>query len=247
MTEHARTLRKPAERPILFKAPMVRAILAGRKTQTRRIVTVPWQGRVRALPYGPYYVDTDGELFVADDYGDYHRIEDWTTSPCGRPGDRLWVRETWRTEERHCDRADGIRYRADDDFVVIDDTPEAADRWIDAHKNGVHANRWRPSIFMPRALSRILLHVASVRVERVQAISEEDARAEGVNPSDAAIVFTNDAHGRAYRVSEMENTHRGAFACLWDSLIDEKDTKWNANPWVWRIGFEVVAMNRTAR
>src|SRR3989344_1821939 len=103
------------ERPILFSAPMVRAILAKKKTQTRRLVTVPWKGSSRALPYEPYWVDTDGNLFACDEYGDYHRAED-VLRPFGGAGDRLWVRETWTPAFRTNDC--GVLFKADRNYLA---------------------------------------------------------------------------------------------------------------------------------
>lgn len=87
---------------------------------------------------------------------------------------------------------------------------------------------------MRRADSRITLEVVGVRVERLQEITEDDARAEGVNPSDAHIVIKD-----GDRQPDMERTHRGAFACLWDGINGDR-ASWASNPWVWRVEFKVV-------
>jgi hypothetical protein len=152
----------PRERPILFSAPMVRAILEGRKTQTRRILTVPWHKGRRARPYEPYYVDNDGRLEFCDEYGDYHDYEATFLSPYGRPGDRLWVKESIRRDEGF-----------DSSSYIADGAPTVADAWP-------WKNKALPSIHCPRGLSRITLEVTRVRVERLTSISKADARAEGV-------------------------------------------------------------------
>jgi hypothetical protein len=207
------------ERPILFSAPMVRAILDGRKTQTRRIVTVPWRGSSRALPYEPYYVDTDGELRFCDEYGDYHPIED-TMQPYGVVGDRLWVKETHALRSDIDGNAEPDRARHYAMFRA-DEAGDPADpnNWHD------YGRRWRPSIFMPRWLSRITLEIADVRVQRVQAISSSEAKAEGVGVS---------ADDPLKGTGAMDAMSR--FASLWDA-INGKRAPWADNPWVWAITF----------
>jgi hypothetical protein len=143
------------ERPILFSAPMVRAILEGRKTQTRRIVK-PQPDGIRAKFH---HFDFVGQAVFTD--GSYVQC------PYGKPGDRLWVRESFSRSPL------GVLYRAD--FVKT----ARASRWGD---------RWRPSIHMPRVASRILLEITDVRVERLNEITEKDASAEGVS----ADVFLGD-------------------------------------------------------
>jgi hypothetical protein len=137
------------ERPILFSGPMVRAILAWTKTQTRRVVR--------------------GDFTLVDDWphrligGDGHEVA--LACPYGVPGDRLWVRETWRSDDFAPDDPSRTIYRADGPDDLIRET------------RGII--RWRPSIFLPRYRSRLTLEVTAVRVERLQDISEEDAEAEG--------------------------------------------------------------------
>ena len=162
------------ERPILFSAEMVRAILDGRKTKTRR----PKKGNA---------------------------------APCA-VGDVLWARETWRAEELPSGE-DGVRFAADNAFVRIANTAAAADLWCDAHRNGKYGAKWRPSIHMPRWAARIFLKVTDVRIERIQAITEDDARAEGASSVDA-------------------------FCALWDSTYGAG--AWNRNEWVWALTFERV-------
>ena len=151
------------ERPILFSAPMVMAILAGTKTQTRRVIK-PQPSVAQNCPYGT-------------------------------PGDHLWVKETFWTG------GDAVNYRADGEM------PE--------YMRDV--SRWKPSIFMPRKLSRITLEILDVRVERVQDISEEDAKDEG------------GLYGAG--------SYRDGFAVLWDS-INGKKHPWESNPWCWVLTFK---------
>lgn len=214
-------------RPILFSGPMVRAILDGRKTVTRRIV--------------------DG---VVESGGAYSK-EAWERGetprcPYGEPGDRLWLRETWRYHGWTEDGAPWIKYAADDSTRLVERIPDEwsdrlADIWADLSDDANMAidgraadRKWRPSIFLPRWASRITLDVVGVRVERLQEITENDARAEGVNPSDAHIVIKD-----GDRQHDMERTHRGAFACLWDGINGDR-APWASNPWVWRVEFRRV-------
>lgn len=200
-----------SEKPILFSAPMVRAILDGRKTQTRRILTT----------------DTD---HTCDELAAKLRC------PYGAPGDRLWVREAFGLAPACHDPEPGDP----DDWHVIHRAtcePHFEQPWRDEDGNE-HRPPWKPSIFMPRWASRITLEVTGVRVERLQDITEEDARAEGVNPSDAAVVFEDAGNGLNQR-QDMANTARGAFACLWDS-INGKRAPWASNPWLWVVSFRRV-------
>lgn len=180
------------ERPILFRGPMVRSILEGRKTQTRRIVRFELSGRVKATG-GPKNWHIDDPNVVK-------------ACPYGKPGDRLWVRETWA--EIPDDGGTWI-YRADD--------PE--DAW--KTESGVV---WRPSIFMPRGVSRIRLTITEVRVERLQEISEEHARAEGVEP-------VRHPHGGGTLYPYWHG-----FRAAWDKMHGKK-APWERNPYVWALSF----------
>jgi hypothetical protein len=227
------------ERPILFSDPMVRAILAGTKTQTRRVVKrehAPSPGYSWAECLCREIDPSDTPCVVCE--------ARFGASPYGAPGDRLWVREAWRPEELSIG-TDGIRFRADDAFVPIENTPDAAIRWLEAYAGGRHATRWRPSIHMPRWASRLTLEVKSVRVERLQDITAEDARAEGARRFEGlAPSFTGSrepgwsmldpkSHG------ELLGSTRMAFANYWNRLAGDADA-WDANPWVWVVGFERV-------
>ncbi len=200
------------ERPILFSGPMVRAILEGRKTVTRRLVTVPWKGARRTLPYSPYWDDEDGRLIACDEYGDWHPAEEWLGT--WQVGQRLWVKETFAEDVGDLSAV----FRADREF------------------DGV---RWTPSIFMPRYLSRITLDVTSVRIERLHAITEDDAKAEGVQPFFER--FPCFAQDQTLTTGErcIDAPYRASYAVLWDELNDERAT-WKSNPWVWRVEFRRI-------
>jgi len=202
------------ERPILFSAPMVRALLAGTKTQTRRVVKPqPVYGDVQGLFQCWQFPHKRGHLL-------YPNAKDQVIALCpyGQPGDRLWVRETFAA---WWDTATGKRthvmgYRADINDPDWDGFGADDPWWLDA--------KWEPSIHMPRNFSRITLEITGVRVERLQDISEEDAKAEGVERHAPACVV-----GRPYRVP---------YSVLWESI--NGPGSWDANPWVWVVEFKRV-------
>lgn len=227
-----------AERPILFSGPMVRAILAGRKTQTRRVPVVTSCG-VR-LP----------ALVGADDRPAPARC------PYGSVGDLLWVRETWQQffdDEMPTGRPRGPRgtlgspatpsrtssvfYRADGEDIPQDTFGHP---------------RWMSSIHMPRWASRLTLEVTGVRVERLQDITEADAEAEGLSKltKDGGRVWKygipdsdglpgNDDDGWPW--IDWQKDPRVAFRQLWDSINADRGAGWDAHPWVWVIEFASVS------
>ena len=183
------------ERGIIMSAPMVRAILAGTKTVTRRVV--------KPQPAGEWAAPGR------------------SACPYGVAGDRLWVRETW-AELYKGTKAHDVEYRAACGSGLLGDLEDA----------GV---KWRPSIFMPRWASRIDMEIESIRVERLQEITEEDARAEGVTltPCGHPDCGPDDSHG--------PSPHRGAFCLLWNSINGKRaGCSWADSPWVWRIAFRRI-------
>lgn len=217
------------ETGLMFKAPLVRAILEGRKTQTRRQVTVP---RTRdsfvMLDHGngfwPYQSD-DGESALCND-GNEHPY----ASPFGMPGDRVYVRETWAEIPRHQPQTDeDLPMRKDGRILVYQADPE----W-DGSRNFLCADgcmrwakpdRWRPSIHMPKEFARIWLEITSVRVERLQSITEADCIVEGAAGGHGAIP------GYQYSATPLEH-----FRHIWESTGGD----WAANPWVWVIDFKTI-------
>ncbi len=206
------------ERPILFSAPMVRALLFGTKTQTRRVVggaPSDW-APIGPEVYSPTVVDSHGDEQPGPDaYGAGNEDgSEWIRCPYGKPGDRLWVREAWRTEPR---------------FNLMpprDLDPELTPVQYEA---GPHADvlggKLRPGMFMPRWACRLTLVVIGVRVERLQDITRGDAMAEG-------CPFQNMARCEDPRVWYED---------LWCDLNGADS--WNANPWVWVVEFrKSVAM-----
>ena len=199
------------EHPILFSGPMVRAILEGRKTQTRRAVVARHVPDLSSWSLRGLQVYPDGGLRAVFD-GDEEPVG--VPCPYGAPGDRLWVRETWAGDD-----CCGYVYRADH--------PDADLRAGDLDDGEQSIRRWHPSIHMPRAASRLTLALTAVRVERLHDISDADIEAEGVTSGTPPCL----AHLRRAVL-------RDGWERLWKSTAGIES--WNANPWVWALSFEVV-------
>ncbi|WP_336694419.1 hypothetical protein [Delftia acidovorans] len=202
------------ERPILFSGPMVRALLAGTKTQTRRIVKPQPDSRPGMECTRVLFKNRKGDV-VLDEAAEAKEPRLCAIlCPYGQPGDRLWVRETHNTHG-------GLAtYRADGDWIA------------DYHREEPQQPRlrWVPAIHMPRTASRILLEITSVRVERLQDISEADAYAEGIEQTD----FIEDAEHQEPATGAPPG--RYAYRALWED-INGPDS-WAQNPWVWVVEFE---------
>ena len=203
------------ERPILFNGAMVRAILSGQKTQTRRVVkgmALEWLQPAMFTPE-----------FVADPFNGM--------CPYGQPGDRLWVRECfadpcYRTTDKD---SETVLYRADGKGIG---------------EFGMDEIRWKPSIHMPRWACRIVLEIVSVRVERLNDISEADALAEGILAD--SFEYGVQRYFRNYRLTDEEASTQQALTCpiesfrsLWESINGHES--WQANPWVWVVEFKRIA------
>lgn len=217
---------QPKERPILFSGSMVRAILDGRKTQTRRVIKpqpidmelfeIVCNGKVHyRRPAGHPMLD---EALATPGYSVRSVIEGLIQqSPYGKPGDRLWVREAFAGNG-----TDAVWYR------------EGAE-----YPNDL-IMKWKPSIHMPRWASRITLEITEVRVERLQEISKDDAIAEGVRV--LPLQETTDPSAW-YESAPGMNQSRSAEECyrkLWDSINADRGFGWDTNPWVWAISFKRV-------
>lgn len=175
-----------SEKPILFSGPMFRAIIAGRKTQTRRIC----KDQQSTNPF------KFSESIAA------------SHCPYGQPGDRLWVRETWQLNGN---QREDVVYRA---------------------TANLHSEiPWKPSIFMPRWASRLTLEITRVRVERVQDISEKDAKAEGTT--------LNPDYVKQKLYGDQDGGWTFEYRKLWDSINAKRGFGWFKNPWVWVIEFTV--------
>lgn len=230
----------PPEHPILFSGPMVTAILAGRKTQTRRLIKAPKHSdpAMAGVDFGCRY---------------------------GVPGDRLWVREAWKKAEHTCDFSnpgddhactkyceqtlvyyaatprEGLRAKPDGARITYLDNGTPLTDW--------YLKGWKPSIHMPRWASRIQLEVTDIRVQHLQEITAEDAIAEGLRgvTKDGKLtkygVVDRDGWPGAcdvgWRWDQFETDPRVAFRKLWDS-INSKRAPWESNPWVWCVSFRRV-------
>jgi hypothetical protein len=173
-------------KPILFQTDMVKAILEGRKTQTRRVM------------------GCSGALYPNETVADW--VVRWKVKPRYQVGDILWVRETWTLMEPTCNEGPGFYlYKADE--PVCENSP-----WF---------SKWHPSIYMPKEAARIFLEVTDVRVERVNDISEEDAKSEGC---DKLLMTTSSA--------------KNNFMNLWNRINERRGYGWETNPWVWVISFK---------
>lgn len=252
------------ERGMIFNGEMTRAILDGRKTQTRRIMKVQpsedftpmnmaLETDYKARWYTPGVVDKDGYLQPASKevFGVSNENEGYSC-PFGAVGDRIWVRETWAIlgnedgccidwEEKLCkadERSAARIYRASCEQKPgnygLWSIPDDAD-WKPHTKDHQYEGAWRPSIHMPRWASRILLEITDVRVERLSAISEEDATAEGVPPAGSLLP---DYPGTFLTPKGDFATAKVAFQRLWESIYGEES--WKANGWVWVISFKRV-------
>lgn len=216
------------DRPILFSAPMVLAILAGRKTQTRRVCKRQpnpdsYAGNTRIRQNYPHHGET---TWWSTDTA-FPVLVDAVSCPYGATGDRLWVRETF---QMHTTGA-GIRvtYRADG----LDAWIEPPETWCGIPDD----NHWRPAIFMPRWASRITLEIAAVRVDRLNAIKEDDAQAEGAERGillDGGDGFAEPCDAE----EERDASYRQGFRYLWE-FINGRGS-WFSNPFVWVIEFQSV-------
>ena len=218
-------------KPILFSAPMIRAILEGRKTQTRRILKGSTEHKGK---YNPAYLERH-----KNDPG-WKKI-----CPYGKPGDLLWVRETFRSNKKHF-----VGYRADGSCGVFFQNG-AGGRYFLKHgqmagggcppKNGrqygisKYGDCWKSSIHMPRWANRITLEIKDIRVEKLNDISGSDAKEEGTTVCTALDILGD------YYNSGEDQKYIVAFRDLWQSINGPKS--WDENPWVWVIEFEAHQCN----
>ena len=224
------------ERQIPFNGPMVRAVLDGSKTQTRRVVKLPHQnplGSWESFDWGgPNGGRTaQGETVPSQQVIAHTRTGEIISCPHGQPGDRLWVRETWYCDDYRvqdgpyllppCETAEEMREVGTLVYCADDAAPYEQDQPV-----------WRPSTNMPRWVSRITLEITAVRVERLQDISETDAIAEG-------LMYDSNHMGHWSGTGEhWFMGARDAYRNLWKSINGLGS--WDANPWVWVVEFKRI-------
>jgi hypothetical protein len=250
------------ERPIIFSAPMVRALLAGTKTQTRRILKIPG-----CDPGTSYAITSPEEEIIQFDDGSFHYLSTSAMSgpyPCpyGEPGDRLWVREKFKPvtsgqiKDGYGELRYGFAYEADGATIwrprptrIYDGTGRP-----DTGHLQFQPQPWKSPIHMPRRASRIRLEITSVRAQRLKDISEDDCRAEGCLGGHDSIpgypysatpreqfwqLWQSINAARRPKLPSNPNSRRYARVQAW--LESHPDTSsWDANPWVWAITFTRV-------
>jgi len=220
------------DRPIIFSGPMVRALLTGRKTQTRRLVSSP----LARCAVGD-------RLWVRESF----RAEELCRPPVNLPATRRERQASGRTHMAvldELDGADGIRYAADDQWARIEDTPRAAEDWMKAFHYGCVGGarpsglvgKGVPSIHMSRWASRLTLIVTEVRRQPLQEITTHDATAEGIERADGNWRCYDDRQSHAL-------TPRESFCSLWESLHDKPGERWSDNPEIVALTFTVTAEN----
>lgn len=211
-------------KPILFNTEMVKAILEGRKTTTRRLVKVD-------LSLLDYDKNDSSYAYLPDKYGDFHHLLEYSKI---KVGDILYVRETWKVEHTYGDELADIRFKANNEMEHLTGLKEET---YDKLINFESKNGWQPSLFMPKEAARIFLRVKDVRVERLQDITDEGAKAEGSN---VGIGFAE----------KMRETATDRFIKIWNSTVNKKDLDkygWSANPYVWVIEFERISKEETLK
>lgn len=224
------------EKPILFSGPMVRAILEGRKTQTRRVLN-PQPENLSGPNCDGLWSDTIAPVVR------------YFSCPYGRPGDQLWVRESFcykfvdgkpvikRGGQKTC------YYRATEKKHVVKDDGDGGTAF---RSDGTEASPWIPSIHMPRSASRIALEITDIRVERLQNITGDDAISEGISNLSSVCLTNGECkfYPRTYNIpaGDYPTQHevaRARYAALWDSINKNKHP-WSSNPWVWVVGFSYI-------
>lgn len=215
-------------KPILFSAPMVRAILDGRKTQTRRVIKPQPEP---TFTIKPCHFSPTCWAYAEDEH--FHKPDGCTCKPVkcpyGTAGSRLWVRETWLELREHHDHFSGSRRK----LVTVNGKPKINSIEYLADTDGSEETercrielgyKWKPSIHMPRWASRITLEITDVRVERLQDISPDDAVSEGIGE-----------WAKEHNLSLYPTT---AFLRLWNKI--NGDGSWESNPWVWVVKFKRI-------
>lgn len=219
---------KITERGMIFNGEMVRALLDGRKTQTRRIV----KGTDSAVKSCKEWNINGEEVFVVlgeKDHTGMNPVLGAISCPFGAVGNRIWVREAFRVHSRATDVATLV-YKASERNSWTEQTHRVP---VAVCNKPATPEKWTPSLHMPRWASRILLEITDVRVERLNAINEHDAQAEGVAKLRGGFWKHYQPGWTQHQLSA-----RGSFVTLWKSIYG--DESWNSNPWVWVIKFKRI-------
>lgn len=208
------------QRPILFSTPMVQAIRKGTKTQTRRIVTPqPTKGLHTFISPSTVLDGSDRTTWIYSDKESSNCIE--VKCKYGQPGDVLWVKETYSNLKVEFGY---YMYKADSEEIGMSE---------EDMKNHCYQKKWKPSIFMPKSAARIWLKITNVRLEQLQDISRDDARAEGIERDPCT-----DTQFKNYVDGTTTYNERTSFYSLWESINGKESLA--SNPFVWVIEFEEI-------
>ncbi|MDK0797143.1 hypothetical protein P5E92_12900 [Clostridium perfringens] len=208
-------------KPILFNTAMVRAILDGEKTCTRRVIKLP--KHIEKQRNGLYILCAEGSTYSDKEFKD---VIDYINPPY-KVGDILYIRETWANTWTP-DGDVGFVYKADGE-------PKNFPYWGNA-KRGKH-EVWMPSIHMPKEAARVFLKVISVRAERLKDITDEGCYQEGIS---GTSFYDEAEHIQIAGIGLNDSLERTAFSLLWNSTVREEKYSWEGNPWVWIIGFKRI-------
>ena len=205
-------------KPILFNTSMVRAILDGEKTCTRRIIKLP--KHIEKQRNGLYLLCAEGSTYSDKEFKD---VVDYINPPY-KVGDILYVRETWNINPVWVFGGSS------------DNLPPKESKYIYKATNSNFTGGWKPSIHMPKEATRLFLKVTSVRAERLQDITDEGCYQEGIS---STSFYDEAEHIQIAGIGLNDSLERTAFSLLWNSTVKENKYSWEANPWVWVIEFEV--------
>lgn len=236
------------ERPIIFSGEMVKAILDGKKTMTRRAVKTQPRDECTEIATSACFGHVEYRSTSED--RQTQSILAKIKCPYGKIGDRLWVRETWAPVNSCGESA--LAYKADNEIICLSENEEFLDEygtlnytdprlakyafadWADDLVNGVEG-AWKSPITMPRWASRILLEITDIRVERLNDISGADAVKEGIVSMTQSYPW-QDEHSLSSPISYEVRL----FTKLWNDINAKKGNPWSSNPWVWVVEFKVV-------
>ena len=233
------------ERPIIFSGEMVKAILDGKKTMTRRVVKSNFINHYKHAHIIRQSTDKkrEGKAYFYDTpVGSMVLSSQLVNNPYGKVGDRLWVRETYQEIGADC----LLTYRATYPSDLYAKRPELENvPPIEALKDKGYL--WKSPLFMPREFSRLLLEITDIRVEHLQDISEADAMKEGVkswkvNCSHNGLKTVYKDYSDIHNDVITYNNPIASFKTLWDTLNAKKGYPWSSNPWVWVVEFKVVGV-----